>query len=170
MENRLTQGNMAPLEHLNNIYRTKSTLIIYSCRAWLPRWVRSSFASTSVMLMNIKGQGISSVGAFISCPPVWGIWQDFKPAEQLQPPQAAQKKQLDKACDFSTVCFGFFSGHWLLQVGSHQLISFQWDLRHLDTSINNAETLQKVTRIHVTSWSTGFLHSAEETILPTPRG
>lgn len=112
--NRLTQGNVAPLEHLNNIYRTKFTLIIYSCRAWLLRWVSSSFASTSVILMNIKGQGISSAGAFASFPPVWGIWQDFKPAEQLQPPQAAQKKQLEKACDFSTVfCFVLFcfSGH-----------------------------------------------------------
>lgn len=89
--NRLTQGNVTPLEHLNNTYRTKSTLIIYSCRAWLPRWVSSSFASTSVMLMNIKGQGISSAGAFASCPPVWGIWQGFKSTEQLQPPQAAQK-------------------------------------------------------------------------------
>lgn len=53
--------------------------------------------------MNIKGQGIkSSAGAFASCPPVWGIWQDFRHAEQLQPPQAAQKKQLEKACDFSS--------------------------------------------------------------------
>lgn len=102
--NWLTQGNVAPLAHLN-IYRTKSTLIICTCRARLPRWVSSSFVSTSVMLMNTKDQDISSAGAFASCPPVWGIWQDFKPAEQLQPPQATQKKQLEKSCDFSTVFF-----------------------------------------------------------------
>lgn len=95
---RLTQGNAAPLEHLNNIYRTKSTL---STVAGLGCQGGSSFTSTSVVLMNIKGQGIhSSAGAFASCPPVWGIWQDFRHAEQLQPPQAAQKKAAGKSLWF----------------------------------------------------------------------
>lgn len=60
----------------------------------------------------------------------------------------------------------FFSGRWLLQVASHQLISFQWDFRNLDASINTRNTIES----HQDSWSTGFLHSAVETILPSPRG
>lgn len=100
--NRLTQGNAAPVEHLNNIYRTKSTLIIYSCRAWLPRWVffhqylcgvdeykrpRHSQLCRCLCLLP------TSVGHLAGLQTCWAA---------AAPSSCPKKKQLEKACDFSS--------------------------------------------------------------------
>lgn len=100
-----------PLELLKNIYRPKSTLIMYSCRAQLPRKQRKCYwlnrPRASEELRNPMGWFLLISG--------WGLCSALvRPAEQLQAAPTAQKAA-GKLCDYSA----FFSWHWSLLIGSH---------------------------------------------------
>lgn len=163
--------HVASLEHLNNIYKTKSTLILYSCRAWLPRRDSSPpLASTSTVLTNTRGWGICSlVTAFASCPLVgcglWGMWQ-YLTCWAGTAPSACPKGQVEKACDFSAILFlTSTTAYW------QPLACF------LSNNILGILTLHKQCRNTkescqdpCTSQSTSLLHATEETILLGPKG
>lgn len=97
-----------PLEHLKNIYKPKSTLIMYSCRAQLPWQQRKCYwsdrARTSEKLRSPMGWFLLISG--------WGLCSALvRPVEQLQAIPTAQKAA-------GIVC-AFFSWHWSLLIGSH---------------------------------------------------
>lgn len=162
--------HVASLEHLDNIYKTKSTLILYSCRAWLPRRVSSPpLASTSTVLINMRGRGICSpVTVFASCPWVgcglWGPGQDLT-CWAGAAPSTWPKGQVEKACDFSAIFFLTpTTADW------QPLACF------LSNKILGILTLHKQCRSTrescqdpCTSQSTSLLHATEETILG-PKG